>query len=118
MDQESERNSGPREPDGSGETLKLRLYIAGQAPNSMRALASLDAIRRRCGLDQLDLEVVDVLLEPLRALDDRILVTPTLIKVAPLPVVRIAGDLSRQNEVTLALGLTSLADGRAEFRPD
>lgn len=112
MHQNPEQNSGPREPAGSRQTLRLRLYIAGQTPNSVRALASLDAIYRQCR-SQIDLEVVDVLLEPLRALDDRILVTPTLIKLAPLPEVRIAGDLSRQAEVILALGLSlpSNADG-------
>jgi len=49
-------------------------------------------------------------------LDDRMLVTPTLIKLAPLPVVRIASDLSHQDEGMFALGLTSLTDGREELR--
>lgn len=44
------------------------------------------------------------------------LVTPTLIKLAPLPVVRIARDLSHQDEGMFALGLTSLTDGREELR--
>jgi circadian clock protein KaiB len=114
VNQPSERNSGPRQPAAWAEGLKLRLYIAGQAPNSLRALASLDAIRRDCGLEQVDLEVMDVLLEPLRALDDRILVTPTLIKLAPPPVVRIAGDLSHKLEVMLALGLTPRVDSEGE----
>jgi len=100
------------------EPLRLRLYIADQSPNSVRAMSSLDVILDQCDLDPVDLEVVDVLREPLRALDDRILVTPTLIKLAPQPVVRIAGDLSHQLEVKLALGLISKVDVGTELRTD
>lgn len=111
VDQQPEREQGAGPLSRPVETLRLRLYIAGQAPTSVRALANLDAVCRKYGLGRVELEVVDVLLEPLRALDDRILSTPTLVKLAPSPLVRIAGDLSQQVEVLYALGLASLAGG-------
>jgi len=76
------------------EGLQLRLYIAAGAPNSVRALADLEAIRREYLGSCCQVEVIDVFQEPLRALDDGILLTPTLVRLAPLPVVKIVGDLS------------------------
>ncbi|RPI53543.1 MAG: hypothetical protein EHM56_07145, partial [Chloroflexi bacterium] len=61
--------------------LVLRLYIAGRGPNSVRALANLDALAQDFGRDYFEIEVVDVLVEPLRALRDHVLVTPTLVKL-------------------------------------
>jgi len=51
------------------------------------------------------IEVIDVLKEPLRALAEAILVTPTLVKLSPLPEQQIIGDLSEEEEVFRALGL-------------
>ena len=87
------------------ETLHLRLYIAGNAPNSTRAQANLTAICQDLPAVQLCLEVVDVLREPLRALQDKVFVTPLLHKLAPTPDRQIVGDLSDHARVRLALGL-------------
>ena len=56
----------------------FRLYIAGGAPNSVRALANLYALCRKHFPDSHRIEVIDVLQEPLRALAEAILVTPTV----------------------------------------
>jgi hypothetical protein len=45
---------------------------------------------------------VDILLDPLRAVNDRIIVTPTLVKL-PLPSMQIVGDLTEREEVMLVL---------------
>jgi circadian clock protein KaiB len=81
------------------------LYIAGRGPNSVRALANLDALVLAYGRNCFEVEIVDVLVEPQRALRDHVLVTPTLVKLAPLPTVQIAGDLSDGHRVVYALGL-------------
>jgi circadian clock protein KaiB len=89
--------------------FKFRLYVAGDAQNSAQALANLTAL---CGAhlpDRHEIEVVDVLREPKRAVADEILMTPTLIKLAPLPVRRIVGTLSQTQTVLQALGLDTLA---------
>jgi circadian clock protein KaiB len=93
----------PRPP--TGETLKLRLYITGTSPNSARALANLTEICQDYLEDcRYELQVVDILLDPLRAIDDQIIVTPTLVKL-PLPSTQIVGDLSDRNKVMLVLNL-------------
>jgi circadian clock protein KaiB len=85
--------------------LHLRLYVAGTAPNSARAQENLAALCQGLTPDQMTLEIVDVLREPLRALQDKVFVTPVLRRLAPLPEVQIIGDLSDVGRVRQALGL-------------
>jgi circadian clock protein KaiB len=86
-------------------TYKFRLYIADNTENSEAARANLASLCRLYLADRHEIEIVDVLTEPKRALDDGILMTPTLIKIWPPPVRRIVGTLSRLQPVLLALGL-------------
>ena len=83
----------------------LRLYIAEGAPNSVRAVANLEAICKKHLQDSFKLEIIDVLEFPLRALADGILVTPSLSKVSPSPAARIVGNLSDRSNVLQALGI-------------
>ena len=55
--------------------------------------------------DNHQIEIVDLLQDPRRVLSDKIVATPTLIKVSPAPVQKIIGDLSEEAKVLLALGL-------------
>ena len=89
--------------------FKFRLFVAGGTQNSAQAVANLNAICRAHLPDRHDIEVVDVLREPKRALADGILMTPTLVRLAPSPVERIIGTLSQTQTVLRALGLESLA---------
>jgi circadian clock protein KaiB len=89
----------------------FRLYLAGGAPNSVRALANLYAICRTHFPESHRIEVIDVLKEPLRALAEAILVTPTLVKVSPQPELQIIGNLGDEEEVLRALGLPQTKNG-------
>ena len=82
--------------------MHLRLYVAGSAPNSLRAIANARAI---CGEHFADhrLEIVDMLKDLRQALADGIIVTPTLLKLLPLPPRRLIGDLSNISQVVLIL---------------
>jgi circadian clock protein KaiB len=82
----------------------LRLYISGNAPNSVRAIANLEAICKQY-LKDYKLEIVDVFEQPLRALADGVLVTPSLAKVSPAPVANVVGNLSDKRNVLLMLGV-------------
>lgn len=83
----------------------LRLYIAGGAPNSLQAIANLEAICQEFLKDGHRLEVVDVLEHPRRAMAEGVLVTPSLAKLSPLPAANVIGNLSDKAKVLLALGL-------------
>jgi circadian clock protein KaiB len=82
---------------------RLRLYITGQAPNSVRAMANAKAICDAHYGVRYALEVVDLMEQPLRALADAIIVTPTLLRVSPLPARRVIGNLSDSVQVLLTL---------------
>ena len=82
----------------------LRLYVAGDAPNSRRALANVRAICAEHFANHHELEVVDMLEQPARAFMDGVIVTPTLVKLSPLPVRRVLGDLSNTSKVLETLG--------------
>jgi circadian clock protein KaiB len=82
----------------------LRLYVAGNAPNSLNAVANAKAICEAHLGSQYELEIVDVLKHPRRALADGIIVTPTLLKLLPLPVQRVVGNLSDTGQVLRTLG--------------
>jgi circadian clock protein KaiB len=79
----------------------LRLYVAGASPNSVKAQENLRLLVDEHLHDACKIEVVDVLREPDRALEDNVLVTPTLVKLSPIPVRKLIGDLS-ETEITLA----------------
>lgn len=81
----------------------LRLYVAGQLPNSQRALANLTTFCQRHLHDRHRIEVVDVLAHPDRALKDRVLLTPTLVILEPLPSRTLVGDLSETAALEQAL---------------
>lgn len=82
----------------------LRLYVAGRSPISLRAHSNMRQIDQDFFGGRCQIEIVDVLDAPQRAVADGILVTPTLIKLSPAPSVRIIGDLSLVEKVLFSLG--------------
>lgn len=85
--------------------FKFLLYVAGDAPNSTAAIANLKALCRDHLPNRHQIEIVDVFLDPHRALVDEVFLTPTLVRLAPKPIRKIIGTLSRTEVVLRALGL-------------
>lgn len=85
--------------------FKFRLYVVEDTSNSIQAIANLEAICREYLIGNHTIELVDVLKEPIRALEDSIFMTPTLVRLAPAPVARIVGTLSDTALVLQVLGL-------------
>jgi circadian clock protein KaiB len=86
-------------------TYILKLYVAGNTPNSMRALKTLRNILETEFRGVYALKVIDVLKNPQLAEEEKILATPTLAKILPPPVRRIIGDLSDRERVLIGLDL-------------
>ena len=86
--------------------VEMRLYIVNSAPNSVQAIANLKAICEEYLKENFKLEIIDVLEFPQRALTDGVLVTPSLNKFSPGPVMKIIGNLSDKGSVLRALGIT------------
>lgn len=81
------------------------LYITEDGPNSLLAVANLEAICKEHMQGKFKLEIIDVLQYPARALADGIIVTPSLTKLSPSPVAKIVGNLSDRISVLQALGI-------------
>ena len=91
--------------NGNGRYIELRLYVAGQSPKSLAALANL---KRFCAehLDgQYELQIIDLVKTPQLAQNDQILAIPTLVRKLPVPMRKIIGDLSDSSRVLVGLDL-------------
>ncbi len=86
------------------ETIRLCLFVAGQSPNSNAALANLNAFCQLHLPHRHHLEVVDVLRQPDAALQEGIMLTPTLVVRSFVPPLRLVGDLSRPEALRALLG--------------
>ena len=87
------------------ESWNMRLYIAGQTPKSLRALANLKQICEEHLAGKYHIEIIDLLENPQLASTDQILAIPTLIRKLPEPVRKIIGDLSNVERVLVGLDL-------------
>ena len=90
-----------------GEPYVLRLYIAGLNNRSRRALTNIKKVCDERLAGRYDLQVVDLYQQPEAGRQDQILAIPTLVKTLPLPLRRLLGDLSDEEKVVIALGLSS-----------
>jgi circadian clock protein KaiB len=87
------------------ETYHFRLFIAGRSPNSALAVTNLRALCAAWLPDRHRIDLVDVLETPGQALDDGVLLTPTLVRVMPKPRRMVVGNLSETQVVLDALDL-------------
>lgn len=85
----------------------LRLYVAGQTPKSVAALANLKRFCEEHLAGQYKIEVVDLVENPKLARSDQILAIPTLVRRLPEPIRKIIGDLSSSERVLVGLEIRS-----------
>ena len=88
----------------------LRLYVTGQTINSVKAIHNLKKIFSGELKEMYELQIINVLENPQLAEDEKILATPTLSRVLPLPVKRIIGDLSDKEKVLLGLDIVEVGN--------
>ena len=85
----------------------LKLYITGDTANSRAAIKNLNGILEKEIRDLYTLEIIDVLERPDMAEQDRVMATPTLMKISPAPAKRIVSDFSDWEKVRLGLELNN-----------
>ena len=83
----------------------LRLYVAGQSPKAITALANLKKICKEQLGGKYSIDVIDLLINPQLGKEDQILALPTLVRKLPVPVRKIIGDLSDTERVLVGLDL-------------
>ena len=87
------------------DVFAFRLYVAGDAPNSLQAIANLTQMCETHLPGHYDIEIVDVLLDPKRALAEAIYMTPMLVTDSAGKGHRIVGTLSHIEPILQILGL-------------
>lgn len=82
---------------------KLVLYVAGQTPKSLAAIANLQRICAEHLPGRYAVEVVDLKQQPHLAREHSIVAIPTLVRELPVPLKKIIGDLSDTHKVLVNL---------------
>lgn len=85
--------------------FRLRLYVAGQTPKSLAAIANLKKVCDEHLAGRYTTEVIDLLVTPALAAGDQIVALPTLVRYLPPPLKRIIGDLSNSEKVLVGLDI-------------
>ena len=81
----------------------LRLYVTDAAPKSARAIVNARRILEAHLQGRYALEILNIAEHVAQASEDQIVCAPTLLRVNPLPVRRIIGDLSDVGRVLAGL---------------
>jgi circadian clock protein KaiB len=101
-------------PNGTGTMIEtqvpdqgynLRLYVAGQTPKSIAAIANLRKLCDQYLAGRYSIDIVDLMRDPELAQAHQIIAVPTLIRELPEPIRRIIGDLSNTQRVLLGLDI-------------
>lgn len=83
----------------------LRLYVAGQTPKSLAAIANLKSLCETYLAGRYAVEIIDLIDAPHLAMMDHVFALPTLVRRLPEPLKRIIGDLSKTERVLLGLDI-------------
>jgi circadian clock protein KaiB len=101
------------------EKYRLRLYVTGTTPKSVRAITNIKVICEEYLKGRYTLEVVDIYQQPGLAKKEQIIAAPTLIKQLPLPLRKFIGDMTNKDRLLLGLAVypaneLAEANGNAE----
>jgi circadian clock protein KaiB len=83
----------------------FRLYVAGRTARSQAAVSNLRFLCESHLPSRYEIEVIDAIERPDLAEEARILATPTVVRLAPVPQLRVIGDLSDHGRAANVLGL-------------
>lgn len=95
--------------DAASARYRLTLYVAGQSPKSVNAIANIKTICEEHLKGRYELDVIDLYQQPQLAPAEQIVALPTLLRKLPLPLRRIVGDLSKTERVLVGLDLRAEA---------
>ncbi|MCK6585618.1 MAG: circadian clock protein KaiB [Anaerolineales bacterium] len=94
-----------QEKSGAPPLYRLRLFIAGDEPNSAQTKVVLTRLCDKRLRGRCEIQIVDVFEDYQAAIDYGVSVVPALIVESPPPVRTIVGSLSDEDKALAALGL-------------
>ncbi|MCK4233942.1 circadian clock protein KaiB [candidate division WOR-3 bacterium] len=89
---------------------KFRLYVTAKTQKSKKPIDELKKLLENEFANEYSLEIINVFDNLKLAESDKILATPTLIKLFPPPPRRIIGDFSNASKVMFGLGLKHITE--------
>ena len=99
-------------PPDPEDRFRLRLFVAGTAPRSLRAVESLRRICEAHIPGRYELEIIDIYQQPDLAERDGVMAAPTLLRVSPHPERRISGDLLDEGRILRGLQIAPAAEAQ------
>jgi circadian clock protein KaiB len=88
------------------EHYELNLYVTGMTARSAKAIENLRAFCKLHLEGRHTLRIFDLYQQPSLARSEQVIAAPTLVKRLPLPQCRLVGDMSNQERMRSALGVT------------
>lgn len=85
--------------------IVLRLYVTGRTQSAARAIDTVNALQQQLGA-RMRVEIVDVLEDPVSALNDDVYATPTIFRMKPGPMRRLFGNIASTEMLMAGLQLT------------
>ena len=103
----ADRADSTTKRDGKAKVMEweLRLYVAGNTPNSIAAFSNLQQLCEEHMGGRYRIEIIDLFENPQLARGDQIVAVPTLVRRLPTPIKKIIGDLSNTERVLVGLDL-------------
>lgn len=86
----------------------LRLFVTGITPRSLEAIEKVRQLCEENMPGRYDLEVVDLYKQPQAAQKDQVFAAPTLVKLLPLPVRKIVGNMKEKEKLLAGLDIEIL----------
>ncbi len=87
------------------DNYRLRLFVTGTTPRSIRAIANIRRICEERLKGRYEPEVIDIYQRPTLAKTEQIIAAPTLVRLLPLPLRRLIGDLANTERVLMGLDI-------------
>ncbi|MEQ9619611.1 MAG: circadian clock KaiB family protein [Deltaproteobacteria bacterium] len=78
---------------------EFRLYIVGKNKENEKAVRDIKNFLEKKLKGQYSLEVLDMLENPPQALEDNIIITPTILRISPPPSTRVVGDMKAKEVI-------------------
>lgn len=84
----------------------MELYVSGDSFVSQRAIESIEALCEQELKGRHELEIIDLKKDPGKAVDENIVVVPTLYRKVPEPTRQLIGDLQNRERLIRGLEIT------------
>lgn len=89
--------------EANGAPVRLRLYVSAVSPISARAVMNLRRFLDANLQGRHSLEILELAANAVKARDDQIIASPTLLVLSETPPRRLIGDLSNEAKLRAAL---------------